>query len=200
MDSKIKTASLKEQRPLISFAERVKTIMIRPIVFGLLSLFLIPLSSCKKDQWMDWKLQNDMWLMQNKTKEGVKTTNSGLQYKIIADPLAESNDARPNPTSTVICDYTLKLINGTVIETTYLKPDSTVSKALYLGSTIPGFTEGCHKVHLHGDIELYIPAELGYDYQASGDDRGTGTEGYKKHIPPYSTLIYSIHICGIQSN
>ena len=158
-------------------------IKILTIVACAICAFLLP--SCQQDNWMDWKLQNDIWLAQNATKDSVITTSTGLQYKIIADPLAE-HDAKPKPTSTVVCDYTLKLINGTVIESKEQQP-------IYLASAVPGFREGCIKVHTHGDIELFIPAELGYDYDTS--DRGNGTEGYKSYIPPYSTLIFKVHIC-----
>ena len=158
-------------------------IKILTIVACAICAFLLP--SCQQDNWMDWKLQNDIWLAQNATKDSVITTSTGLQYKIIADPLAE-HDAKPKPTSTVVCDYTLKLINGTVIESKEQQP-------IYLSSAVPGFREGCIKVHTHGDIELFIPAELGYDYDTS--DRGNGTEGYKSYIPPYSTLIFKVHIC-----
>ena len=193
MDSKIKTASLKEQRPLIAFAERVKTIMIRPIVFGLLSLFLIPLSSCKENKWIDWKTQNEMWLENNKSQPGVQVSSTGLQYKIIADPTPQ--DARPNETSTVICDYSVSLINGYVVS-------AANNVTLTLPNTIPGFAEGCHKIHSNGDIELYIPAYLGYDYEKYDSDKyseaeGYGTEGTQGYIPPYSTLIYTVHICGV---
>lgn len=136
-----------------------------------------------------------MWLEHNKTQPGVKTTSTGLQYKIIADPGAVNGESKPNQTSTIICDYTAKLING-----------YTVSAAngitLSLAQTIPGFSEGCHKVHTHGDIELYIPAFLGYDYEKYNADKyndaeGLGTEGSISYIPPYSTLIYTVHICSI---
>ena len=157
------------------------------------TLCALMLSGCHQDNWMDWKLQNDMWLAQNKTKPGVRTTASGLQYRIIADPLAQNNDSKPKPSSTVVCDYTLKLIDGTVIDSR-INSDSTESAIIYLASAVPGFQEGCMKVHTHGDIELFIPAELGYDYNAT-DERGDGTEGYKSFIPPYSTLIYTVHIC-----
>ena len=159
-------------------------IKILTIVACAICAFLLP--SCQQDNWMDWKLQNDIWLAQNLASDStIRVTSSGLQYKIIADPLAE-HDAKPKPTSTVVCDYTLKLINGTVI-------DSRENKEIYLPSAVPGFREGCIKVHTHGDIELFIPAELGYDYDTS--DRGNGTEGYKSYIPPYSTLIFKVHIC-----
>jgi len=154
------------------------------------------LSSCKQNNWLDWKLQNDIWLQNNKTQEGVQETTSGLQYKIIADPTPQ--DARPNATSTVICDYTVKLINGYQVSGgNYV--------TLYLPNTIPGFAEGCHKVHNNGDIELYIPASIGYDYEKyqAGNEyeaEGYGTEGTQSYIPPYSTLIYTIHICGVSGD
>ena len=171
-----KTAALKDKRQ----------ISIKRIIFVLCLLSFVLCQSCHQDNWMDWKFQNDLWLAKNKTEQGVKTTSSGLQYRIIADPLAE-HDAKPKPTSTVVCDYTLKLINGTVI-------DSRENQPIYLPGAVPGFQEGCIKVHTHGDIELFIPAELGYDYDTS-DERGSGTEGYKSYIPPYSTLIFTVHIC-----
>ena len=160
------------------------------IVYSLL-LILCGVTGCKQDNWVDWKFQNELWLARNKTQPGVQTTASGLQYRVIADPTP--TDARPNPTSTVVCDYTLRLINGTVIH------KSTEPEGLYLGGQIPGFTEGCHKIHNNGDIELYIPASLGYDYDTT-DGLGHGTEGYSAHIPPYSTLIFTIHICSVNGN
>ena len=158
-----------------------------------LSLFLCP--SCKENKWIDWKVQNEIWLEHNKTQPNVKTTASGLQYKIMADPGAANGEAKPNLTSTVICDYTLKLINGFVIQ-------SAKGATLYLPNMIPGFSEGCHKIHCHGDIELYIPAYLGYDYDKYesnkyNDAEGSGTEGTTGYIPPYSTLIFTIHLCGV---
>ena len=161
------------------------------IVFCLCSLILLP--SCKQNNWMDWKVQNELWLENNKTQDSVKETSSGLQYKIIADPTPQ--DARPNSTSTIVCDYTVKLINGYQV-------DGGQGISLNLANTIKGFAEGCHKIHNNGDIMLYIPAYLGYDQQKYDSDEyyeaeGYGTEGTQAYIPPYSTLIYEIHICGV---
>ena len=193
MDSKIKTASLKEQRPLTTFAERAKTQWIRLIILVFIphSLLLIP--GCKENKWADWKVQNEIWLANNKNQPGVLVSESGLQYKIIADPTPQ--DARPNATSTVTCDYTVKLING-------YKVDGGQNISLSLSNTIDGFAEGCHKIHNNGDIELYIPAYLGYDKAKYNSDdyynaEGYGTEGTQAYIPPYSVLIYQIHLCGV---
>ncbi len=165
-----------------------------PLIYIVIALFA--LAGCKQNNWIDWKTQNEIWLQANKSKPGVKCTDSGLQYKIIADPTPQ--DALPNSTSTVVCDYTLKLINGCVIETAN-------QASLYLPQMIPGFVEGCRQIHNNGDIELYIPAYLGYDadkYDSGsyGEAEGSGTEGGTVYIPPYSTLIFTVHICGVSGN
>lgn len=157
---------------------------------------LLTLVGCKQNNWMDWKVQNEVWLAQNAQQEGVHTTASGLQYKIIADPTP--HDTKPNITSTIVCDYTVKLINGYQV-------DAGNQVTLDLRNVIPGFAEGCSKIHNNGDIELYIPCYLGYDYQKYQEKdeynaEGFGTEGTTGYIPPYSTLIYTIHICSVLGN
>ena len=175
---------------------RIKTSWIRLIILVLIPYSLLLTPSCQKNKWSDWKVQNEMWLEANKTKPGVQTLSSGLQLKIIKDPTPQ--DARPNKTSTIVCDYSVKLINGYQV-------DGGNAVSLSLANTIPGFQEGCHHIHNNGDIELYIPAYLGYDYAKYQSDEyseaeGLGTEGTQGFIPPYSTLIYSIHICGVIGN
>jgi len=168
---------------------KIKTLLICTAVALLLM-------GCKQNNWMDWKVQNEAWLANNLKQDGVEKTKSGLQYKIIADPTPQ--DARPNSTSTVICNYTVKLINGYQV-------DGGNYISLSLNACIPGFAEGCHLIHNNGDIELYIPCYLGYDYQKYQSNEsyaaeGYGTEGTQSYIPPYSTLIYTIHICGVTGN
>ena len=156
-------------------------IKILTIVACAICAFLLP--SCQQDNWMDWKLQNDIWLAQNAKKDSVRTTSTGLQYKIIADPLA-GHDAKPKPTSTVVCDYTLELINGTVIESRENQP-------IYLSSAVPGFREGCIKVHTHGDIELFIPAYLGYDKSKyDSNDYNSAEDGSPN--PKVTLIVYAI--------
>ena len=171
----------------------------KPLLSLSVAVFLLlavgGLNSCKENKWLDWKSQNEMWLEHNKTQPGVETTSSGLQFRKIADPGAQNGESKPNLNSTIICDYTVKLINGYTVS-------AANGVTLSLGSTIPGFSEGCHKIHTHGDIELYIPAYLGYDYQKYKDNKygkaeGLDTEGTTSYIPPYSTLIYEVHICSI---
>ena len=151
------------------------------------------LTGCKENNWADWKVQNEIWLENNKNRPGVQVTSTGLQYRIIADPTPL--DARPNSSSTIVCDYKLTLINGNQI-------DAANNVGLSLSNVIAGFAEGCHKIHANGDIELFIPAYLGYDktkYDSNEYDQaeGYGTEGTQSFIPPYSTLIYTIHLCSV---
>lgn len=148
---------------------------------------------CKENKWVDWKVQNEVWLDNNKTQDGVRETSEGLQYKIIADPTPQ--DAQPNTTSTIVCDYKVKLINGYQV-------DAGNNVSLSLAQTIPGFAKGCRLIHNNGDIELYIPSYLGYDYAKFTQNdyynaEGFGTEGTQNFIPPYSTLIYEVHICSV---
>lgn len=157
----------------------------------------LALTACKENNWMDWKVQNELWLEQNlKNDPSIRVTASGLQYKIIADPTP--SDARPNKTSYVTCDYTLRLINGNKVEGGHA--------TFNLAQVISGFAEGCCLIHNNGDIRIFIPYALGYDekkvsdndtYNAVGNE---GTEGTQGHIPPYSTLIYDIHICSVTGN
>ena len=185
MDSKIKMKG-----------ERLK---VNGIAFCAIVLFFF--AGCTENNWVDWKLQNELWLEHNKTLPGVQVSSTGLQYKIIADPLANNGEAKPNYNSTIICDYKLRLINYQ--EDVYLQEAYGVS--IPLANTVPGFSEGCRKIHNHGDIEIYVPAYLGYDYEKYNSDNyneaeGSGTEGTQGYIPPYSTLIFSVHLCGISSN
>ena len=169
---------------------KLKVESLKLIVIALCAVLFV---GCKQNNWADWKTQNEVWLENNKNQPGVQVSSTGLQYRIIADPTPY--DACPNSNSSIICDYTLRLINGNQI-------DAGNSVGLTLSSTIAGFAEGCHKIHNNGDIELFIPAYLGYDqskYESDeyGQAEGFGTEGTQSYIPPYSTLIYTIHICGV---
>jgi FKBP-type peptidyl-prolyl cis-trans isomerase FklB len=131
---------------------------------------------------MDWKAKNELWLEQNKLQPGVQVSATGLQYRVIADP--NPTDARPSSGSVVYCDYKGTLINGVQFDGG--------SASFSVSSVVDGFAEGLKKIHCHGDIELFIPYELGYKEEEQG------TEGTMSYIPPYSTLIFTVHIRAVQ--
>ena len=150
-------------------------------ILPLLALLLV---SCKQDNWMDWKLQNEMWLEANKHNEGVQTSSTGLQYRILYE--GNPTDAKPDDASTIIVSYTGRLING-------YQFDASSGAALTMARLVDGFSEGMKKIHSHGDIELFIPQELGYG------DSIQGVEGSLSGsvIPPYSTLIFQVHLSAV---
>ena len=147
-----------------------------------LLLILVLVCGCKRDGWLDWKIQNELWLQNNATKEGVVTTPTGLQYKCIEAGWDKS--ARPDDAKVVTIDYEGKLINGYIF-------DSNEGYAGYVSSFVAGFAEGLKKMYQFGEYEFYIPYDLAYG------ESGTGTEGNENFIPPYSTLIFRVYLHGV---
>lgn len=124
------------------------------------------------------KKAGDTFLAENAKKEGVKTTASGLQYKVIkpgsGKSVAESDMVKIN--------YEGKLLDGTVFDSSYDKNEPIV---LPVQGMIPGFSEGLQLMKEGGSYELYIPGDLAY-----GE---TGTNG----IEPNSTLIFKVEMIEI---
>ena len=147
-------------------------------LFSLLMIAVL-ICGCKQDNWIDWKLQNELWLIDNATKEGVVTTPTGLQYKCIEAGWDKS--ARPDDAKIVVIDYEGKMINDYVF-------DSATAYEGYVNSFVAGFSEGLKKMNQFGVYEFYIPYDLGYG------DAGTGTEGTSSFIPPYTTLIFRVYL------
>lgn len=115
------------------------------------------------------------FLAANAKKEGVKTTKSGLQYKV----LKSGNGKTPGPTSQVTTHYEGKLIDGTIF-------DSSVKKKMPIsfgvGGVIAGWTEALQLMKEGDEWELYIPSNLAY-----------GPQG-RPSIAPNSTLIFYIQL------
>lgn len=135
--------------------------------------------SCKQNTWLDWKTQNELWLLQNAKQQDVKTTASGLQYKCI-NP-GWDRGPRPDDAKAITIKYSGRLING-------YEFDNHDAYTGYVNTFVPGFSEGLKKMNEFGKFEFYIPYELGYGVQ------GAGTEGTTSHIPPYSTLIFEVEL------
>ena len=147
-----------------------------------LLLGLVALSSCKQNNWLDWKTQNELWLINNAKNPEVHTTHTGLQYKCI-EP-GEPNTPRVDDAKVVTIKYSGKLING-------YEFDANDNCSEYVDLFVPGFTEGLKLMKEFGIYEFYIPYELGYGITEKG------TEGTKSHIPPYSTLIFRVELLDV---
>lgn len=148
----------------------------------LLLLCMVAFSSCKQNNWLDWKTQNELWLAQNAKQEGVITTPTGLQYKCIY--AGHDKSAKPDNAKMITIKYSGKLINS-------YQFDAKESYTGYVNSFVPGFTEGLKKMREFGIYEFYIPYYLGYG------ESGRGQEGTDSHIPPYSTLIFYVELKAI---
>ena len=111
----------------------------------------------------------------NAKKDGIKTTESGLQYKII-EP---GSEVKPGPQDTVLVRYKGSLLDGTVFDEV---PADEEAIRLTLDRVIPGWTEGLQLIGEGGKAVLYIPSELGYG------SRGSGV------IEPNSTLVFDVEL------
>lgn len=128
-----------------------------------------------------YKDENAQWLVANAANEGVKTTESGLQYKVVT----MGEGALPQKTDKVKVRYEGKLIDGTVFDSSYKrKPDTSEFRA---DQVIKGWTEALMMMPVGSTWELYIPQELGYGARQAGK------------IKPYSTLIFKVELVEIVS-
>ena len=121
------------------------------------------------------------FLAENAKKEGVVTTSSGLQYKIIK----KGTGATPTATSVVTVDYEGKLVDGKVFDSSY----KTGKPATFpVNGVIPGWTEALQLMKEGAVWELYIPQELAYGANSPGGV-----------IEPYSTLVFKVELKKVQS-
>jgi FKBP-type peptidyl-prolyl cis-trans isomerase FklB len=120
----------------------------------------------------------EKFLDQNKTKPGVKTTASGLQYEV----LKEGNGPKPLETDTVTVHYVGTLLNGEEFDNSY-KRGQPIS--LPLNGVIRGWTEALQLMPLGSKYKLYIPYQLGYGTQGAGS------------IPPGSALVFEVELLKI---
>ena len=125
------------------------------------------------------KEEGDKFLAENKTKEGVITTESGLQYKVEK----EGTGAKPTATDKVKVHYTGTLLDGT-------KFDSSVDRGepaeFGVGQVIKGWTEGLQIMPVGSKYIFWIPAELAYGERGAGQD-----------IKPNSVLKFEVELLDI---
>lgn len=126
------------------------------------------------------KQEGKEFLAANMTKEGVKTTASGLQYIV----LKEVAGPKPQATDSVTVHYTGTLIDGK-------KFDSSVDRGepitFPLNQVIKGWTEGVQLMSVGSKYKFFVPYDLGYGEQGAG-----------QVIPPYSTLIFEVELLAIK--
>ena len=125
------------------------------------------------------KEDGEKFLTENALKEGVTTTESGLQYEV----LKMGKGKKPAATDRVKVHYHGTLIDGTVFDSSVDRGEPIV---FGLNQVIKGWTEGVQLMPVGSKFRFYIPQELGYGAQNAGS------------IPPYSTLIFEVELLGIE--
>lgn len=120
-----------------------------------------------------------VFLANNKTRPGIITTKSGLQYEV----LKEGTGKKPKATDKVRCHYEGTLINGQVFDSSYKRNEPAV---FGLNQVIAGWTEGVQLMSEGAKYRFYIPYLLGYGESGAGD-----------MIPPYATLIFDVELIDV---
>ncbi len=125
------------------------------------------------------KKQGEAFLASNKTKPGVVTTASGLQYLV----LKEGTGPKPGLSDKVKCDYEGRLIDGTIFDSS-IKQGKPIEFAV--NGVIAGWTEALQLMNTGSKYRLFIPSNLAYGDQQMGSD-----------IKPGSTLIFDVDLIEI---
>jgi FKBP-type peptidyl-prolyl cis-trans isomerase len=125
------------------------------------------------------KKAGDAFLAANKTKDGVITLPSGLQYKI----LTQGTGPKPAATDTVVCNYKGTLLDNSEFDSSYSRNQPLT---IPVSGVIKGWTEALQLMPVGSKWQLFIPSDLAYGPQAKGP------------IGPNSTLIFEVQLLSIQ--
>ncbi|HET6931184.1 MAG TPA: FKBP-type peptidyl-prolyl cis-trans isomerase [Candidatus Acidoferrum sp.] len=127
------------------------------------------------------KKAGDAFLAANKTKEGVVTLPSGLQYKIIT----AGTGPKPTADDTVLCHYRGTLVDNTEFDSSYKRNEPL---KIPVGGVIKGWTEAIQLMPVGSKWQLFIPSNLAY-----GERGAPGSP-----IGPNSTLIFEVQLISIE--
>lgn len=126
------------------------------------------------------KAEGEAFLAENGKKDGVITTQSGLQYQVLREGTGKS----PKATDNVECHYEGTLIDGTKFDSSY---DRGQTATFPLNGVIAGWTEGLQLMKEGAKYRFFIPYQLGY-----------GARGAGASIPPYAALIFDVELVAVK--
>jgi FKBP-type peptidyl-prolyl cis-trans isomerase FklB len=127
------------------------------------------------------KKEGDAFLAANKSKEGVVTLPSGLQYKI----LTAGTGPKPKSSDSVVCNYKGTLIDGKEFDSSYKRGQPATFP---VAGVIKGWTEALQLMPVGSKWQLFVPSDLAYAERGSGPDIG-----------PNATLIFEVELLSIQN-
>lgn len=127
------------------------------------------------------KARNEAFLTANRDKEGVQSTPSGLQYKVLRS--GPAGGAAPGPNDMVSVHYTGRLIDGTVFDSS----EGRGPAQFVVTGVIPAWTEALQKMKVGDKWQLFIPSKLAYRDAGAGDV-----------IPPHATLVFEVELLNVQ--
>jgi FKBP-type peptidyl-prolyl cis-trans isomerase FklB len=128
------------------------------------------------------KKQGDAFLAENKTKAGVVTLPSGLQYKI----LSEGTGPKPTASDSVVCNYKGTLLDGTEFDSSAKHGGPATFP---VSGVIKGWTEALQLMPVGSKWQLFVPSDLAYGQRGAGGG-----------IAPNSTLIFEVELVSIKSS
>ena len=126
------------------------------------------------------KKTGEAFLAENKKREGVHVTASGLQYEILEATIGQ----KPKAADKVKVHYEGTLIDGTVFDSSYKRGEPIT---FGLNQVIKGWTEGVQLMAIGSKYKFFIPYQLAYGEQGAG-----------AAIPPYAALIFTVELLGIE--
>tara|TARA_B100000965_G_scaffold178178_2_gene148693 strand:+ start:1976 stop:2596 length:621 start_codon:yes stop_codon:yes gene_type:complete len=137
------------------------------------------MQAAKAEQHKEAIAEGENFLAENAKRDGVVTTESGLQYEV----LTTGEGAKPTADSTVRTHYHGTLINGSVFDSSY---DRGQPAEFPVGGVIKGWTEALQMMPVGSKWRLYVPHNLAYGEQGAGGA-----------IAPYSTLVFDVELLDI---
>jgi FKBP-type peptidyl-prolyl cis-trans isomerase FklB len=127
------------------------------------------------------KKEGEAFLAANKSKAGVVTLPSGLQYKI----LTQGTGPKPTASDSVVCNYRGTLLNGTEFDSSYKRGQPATFP---VNGVIKGWTEALQLMPVGSKWQLFVPSDLAYGERSPGPEIG-----------PNSTLIFEVELLSIQN-
>jgi FKBP-type peptidyl-prolyl cis-trans isomerase FkpA len=123
--------------------------------------------------------EGDKFMLENRVKEGVQVTDSGLQYQVVV----MGDGVKPAATDTVTVHYRGTLLNGEEFDSSYSRNEPTTFQ---LNQVIPGWTEGVQLMPVGSKFKFFIPPNLAYGPNGGGP------------IGPNATLVFEVELLGIE--